>query len=142
MFCHYDFDAHDAEKLASCINTNMKNSNHLKNRKFRVLNIQIDSNLYYQLRSLKLVSSTDALSQLCGKTTSYYRSMKAKHIGLKIGSLATLREQLSLRMEQEDDPHQSILYGYGMKAVEHAIRSKVLLQGVDNGKVTMKASRH
>lgn len=112
----------------------MKNLNRLKNRKFQVLNSQIDANLYHQLRGLKLVTSTDALSQLCGKTTSYYRSMKAKHIGLKIGSLATLREQLSLRMEQEDDPHQSVLYGYGMKAVEHAMRSKVLLETADDAK--------
>ena len=119
----------------------MKSSNNLKKRKFQVLNSQIDANLYHQLRGLKLVTSTDALSQLCGKTDSYYRSMKAKQIGLKIGSLATLREQLSLRMEREDDPQKSIIFGYGMKAVEHAIRSKVLLQGVDSGKVTMKGSR-
>jgi hypothetical protein len=113
----------------------MKNLNRLKNRKFQVLNSQIDANLYHQLRCLKLVGSTDALSQLCGKNTSYYRSMKAKHIGLKIGSLATLREQLSMRMEREDDPQKSIIYGYGMKAVEHAMRSKVLLEASKDNKL-------
>jgi len=107
----------------------MTKSNYLKNQ--RTITVQqnaIDATLYNQLRGLRLVSSTDALSLLCGRTPSYYRSMKAKRLGLKLGSLATLREQLSLKMEAEDNPQQTVIYGYGMSAVEQAIRSKVRLQ--------------
>ena len=106
----------------------MRKSNYLKNKEYRLKNSQIDQQLYHQLRGLKLVSSTDALSELCGKTKSYYRSMKAKRIGLKVGSLATLREELALRMDEENNPRHAVVIGYGMTAVERAIREKVLLE--------------
>ena len=106
----------------------MSKSNYLKNKNYRLRNCQIDQQLYHQLRGLKLVSSTDTLSELCGKTKSYYRSMKAKRIGLKVGSLATLREELALKMDQENNPKHAVVIGYGMTAVERAIREKVLLE--------------
>ena len=112
----------------------MKNSNRLKNNNAFIGNHrQIDDYLYHQLRGLQLVANMDSLSTLCGKTPSYYRSMKAKHLGLKLGSLAMLREHLSVKMEAESNPQQSVIYGYGMKAVEQEIRLKVQLQQ-DSGK--------
>jgi hypothetical protein len=97
-------------------------------KKFISKNRSIDNSLYDQLKKLNVVKSMDSLSVLFGRTTSYYRSMKAKRLGLKLASLTMLREQLSVRMEMADDPQQSVIYGYGMKAVEQAIRSKILLQ--------------
>ena len=97
-------------------------------KKFISKNRAIDNSLYDQLKKLNVVKSMDSLSVLCGRTTSYYRSMKAKRMGLKLASLTMLREHLSVRMEMADDPQQSVIYGYGMRAVEQAIRSKVLLQ--------------
>jgi hypothetical protein len=107
----------------------MRNSNRLKNtRSYIAQNAAIDSRLYDQLRSLNIVTSTDQLSILCGRNPSYIRCMRSKGLGMKLGSLAVLRERLSQRMETEADPTSAIIAGYAMKVVEQSIREKCRIQ--------------
>ena len=107
----------------------MKNSNRLKNdRTYFAQNAAIDSQLYGQLRSLNIVTSTDQLSILCGRNPSYVRCMRSKGLGMKLGSLAVLRERLAHRMETEADPTSAIIAGYAMKVVEQSIREKCRIQ--------------
>jgi hypothetical protein len=103
----------------------MRKSNRLKNdRTYIAQNAAIDSQLYGQLRSLNIVTSTDQLSILCGRNPSYVRCMRSKGLGMKLGSLTVLRERLAQRMETEADPTSAIIAGYAMKAVEQTIREK------------------
>ena len=107
----------------------MKNSNRFKNdRTYIAQNAAIDSQLYGQLRSLNIVTSTDQLSILCGRNPSYVRCMRSKGLGMKLGSLTVLRERLAQRMETEADPTSAIIAGYAMKVVEQSIREKCRIQ--------------
>jgi len=107
----------------------MRNSNRLKQASLYIAqNTDIDSQLYDELRSLNVVTSTDQLSILCGHSRSYMRCMRSKGHGIKLGSLAILRERFAQRMETDADSTIAILAGYAMKAVEHSIREKCLIQ--------------
>ena len=88
----------------------MRNSNRLKNTRTNIShNAAIDSQLYDQLRSLNIVTSTNQLSILCGRNPSYVRCMRSKGLGIKLGSLTILRERLAERMEHESDPTNAMV---------------------------------
>ena len=118
-----------AENVASCINTNMK-SNTRRTTKAAIKPTDLDQKLYEELRRYGVAKSSDHLSELLGKSRSYFRSMKCRQYALNLSSLLRLQLAIDRTASEEINAQRAIMLRYAENVVKGIINERCKIDAV------------
>ena len=93
--------------------------------------VSLDERLLSTLKAIGIVTSKTGLSQLCGKTDSYFACMKKRGYGIHLGSLVFLSAKLSVQMNEEPDVRERAKLRSAVKAINEAIQQKCRLREME-----------
>ena len=93
--------------------------------------LELDRQLFNELKSLGVVKTQSELGKLCGKNTSYVACMRNKGFGVQIGSLTFLASRFANLAEKENDGERCIKLRLAIQAIKQTIDEKCRLREIE-----------
>ena len=93
--------------------------------------LELDRQLFNELKSLGVVKTQSELGKLCGKNTSYVACMRNKGFGVQIGSLTFLASRFANLAEKENDGERCVKLRLAIQAIKQTIDEKCRLREIE-----------
>ena len=93
--------------------------------------LELDRQLFNELKSLGVVKTQSELGKLCGKNTSYVACMRNKGFGVQIGSLTFLVSRFANLAEKENDGERCVKLRLAIQAIKQTIDEKCRLREIE-----------
>ena len=93
--------------------------------------LELDRQLFNELKALGVVKTQSELGKLCGKNTSYVACMRNKGFGVQIGSLTFLVSRFANLAEKENDGERCVKLRLAIQAIKQTIDEKCRLREIE-----------
>ena len=93
--------------------------------------LELDRQLFNELKALGVIKTQSELGKLCGKNTSYVACMRNKGFGVQIGSLAFLAARFSKMVADESDAERCVKLRLALQVIKQTIDEKCRLREIE-----------